>query len=46
MAIACRLASSSRVGLTSVAAMLADVSIRKMNRSPISSVPFHPAAAA
>jgi hypothetical protein len=35
-----RFASPSREGFTSVACILAELSIRKMNRSPISCVPF------
>ena len=35
----CRLASSSRVGFTSVADMLAELSTRKMKRLPINLVP-------
>jgi len=42
MPIACRLASSRRDGPISVAAMLADVSIRKMNRLPSSFDPCQP----
>ena len=37
-----RLASASRVGLTSVALMLAELSTRKMNRSPVNLLPRQP----